>query len=89
MDGGIASAPEIGTYNEKFGWGLGIEQMGVDPDFEVDNNPTSAFKGEDDQLDKAISILKDWIRQEPISFPKSGPKKDLNTLGGEDDCSAA
>ena len=29
VDGGIATAPEYGTYNDKFGWGLGIEQVGV------------------------------------------------------------
>ena len=30
VDGGIATAPEYGTYNDKLGWGLGIEQMGVE-----------------------------------------------------------
>lgn len=88
VDGGIASAPEIGTYNERLGWGLGIEQMGVDPDFEVDNNPRSAFIGEDTQLTKAISILIEWIRQEPISFPIPGPKKGLNLSTQGADCSA-
>ena len=77
VDGGIASAPEIGTFNERLGWGLGIEQVGVEPDFEVDNNPRSAFKGEDAQLNKAISLLKDWLKQEPISYPNPGAKKNM------------
>jgi tricorn protease len=77
VDGGIASAPEIGTFNDRFGWGLGIEQMGVEPDFEVDNNPRSAFKGEDAQLTQAVSILKDWLDKEPITFPKVKPKKNV------------
>ena len=36
VDGGIATAPEYGTYNDKLGWGLGIEQMGVEVWLSVD-----------------------------------------------------
>lgn len=70
VDGGIASAPEVGTYNDKLGRGLGIENMGVSPDIEVDNNPTSTYKGEDAQLEKAISVLKEWLDKEPVVLPK-------------------
>ena len=77
VDGGIATAPEIGTYNNNFGWGLGIEQMGVEPDKEVDNNPRTAYDGKDDQLEAAIIYLADWIAREPIVDPRSpGPKND-------------
>ena len=43
-------APEIGIYNDNFGWGVGIEQMGVSPDIEVDNNPRTTYDGRDTQL---------------------------------------
>jgi C-terminal processing protease CtpA/Prc len=77
VDGGIASAPEIGTYNNNFGWGLGIEQMGVEPDESVDNNPRTAYDGKDDQLEAALSYLADWIEREPIVYPQEpGEKKD-------------
>ena len=77
VDGGIASAPEIGTYNNNFGWGLGIEQMGVEPDVAVDNNPRTAYDGKDDQLEAAITYLADWIEREPIVDPREpGEKKD-------------
>eukprot|EP00593_Proboscia_inermis_P006984 CAMPEP_0171309768 /NCGR_PEP_ID=MMETSP0816-20121228/19961_1 /TAXON_ID=420281 /ORGANISM="Proboscia inermis, Strain CCAP1064/1" /LENGTH=292 /DNA_ID=CAMNT_0011793529 /DNA_START=90 /DNA_END=965 /DNA_ORIENTATION=+ len=61
VDGGIASAPELGTYNEKWGWGMGIENEGVVPDIWVDNDPRAAFDGSKDfQLEKAIEVLADW-----------------------------
>jgi len=70
VDGGIATAPEIGTYNDKFGWGLGIENMGVIPDVEVDNNPKLAYDGIDTQLEMAIDVLKEWLDKEPVALPK-------------------
>jgi tricorn protease len=75
VDGGIASAPEIGTYNEKFGWGMGIEQQGVVPDIEVDNNPHTAFYGRDTQLERAIAELRQWLDQEPIVIPHPPDQK--------------
>ena len=89
VDGGIATAAEVGTYNDKFSWGLGVENMGVSPDIEVDNNPASAFKGEDTQLERAISVLKEWLAEEPIVLPKQpGPREDKSKKEGIDGCSA-
>ena len=89
VDGGIASAPEVGTYNDKFGWGLGIEQMGVEPDFEVDNNPRVCFDGKDQQLEYAIDYLRNWIKKEPVVLPKSpGPHPDRSIPKEAEDCSA-
>jgi tricorn protease len=70
VDGGIASAPEIGTFNDKFGWGMGIEQHGVVPDIEVDNNPRTNFDGKDAQLERAVAELKQWLQDEPVVTPK-------------------
>ena len=86
VDGGIASAPEVGTYNNNLGWGMGIEQMGVIPDIEVDNNPKSAFEGKDEQLERAMKVLKEWLKEEPIALPNSpGPHRDMSK---KEDCSA-
>jgi tricorn protease len=81
VDGGIATAPEIGTYNEKFGWGLGIEQMGVRPDLEVDNDPHQSYDGKDTQLETAILELKKWLLAEPIVMPKPPERKRDMTMG--------
>ena len=78
VDGGIATAPEYGTYNAHFGWGLGIEQMGVEPDVVIDNNPRETFDGRDRQLEEAITLLKTWLIEEPIVMPKEpGSQKDM------------
>jgi C-terminal processing protease CtpA/Prc len=87
VDGGIASAPEIGIFNSKFGWGGGIEQQGVTPDIEVDNNPRTSYDGRDLVLERAIKELKLWLAQEPIAEPKEpGPKPNMSLK--ENDCKA-
>jgi hypothetical protein len=73
VDGGIASAPEVGTFNSNFGWGLGIEQIGVKPDYVVDNDPRETFDGIDRQLEEAIQLLSTWLQEEPVRFPQSPP----------------
>ena len=89
VDGGIATAPEVGTYNNEFGWGMGIEQAGVEPDIVVDNNPRLFFDGHDQQLERAVEVLKDWLDQEPVAFPADpGPKKPMNLPKGAEHCPA-
>ncbi|MEB3212038.1 MAG: S41 family peptidase, partial [Leptolyngbyaceae bacterium] len=67
VDRGIASAAEIGVYGPEGEWL--IEGHGVEPDIVVDNLPHSTFKGEDAQLDYAISYLQEQIRQNPVTVP--------------------
>lgn len=87
VDEGIATAPEYGTYNSNFGWGLGIEQMGVQPDIFVDNNPREAFDGRDEQLETAIQTLRDWLLNEPIVIPKAPTShKDMALSKEAEDC---
>lgn len=87
VDGGIATAPEIGTYNDHFGWGLGIEQQGVEPDILVDNNPRIAFDGTDQQLEKAIDVLAQWLLDEPIVQPKAPlDRKDMSLKANVENC---
>ena len=88
VDGGIASSPEVGTYNDNLGWGLGIEQMGVSPDIEVDNNPADAYNGEDTQLKRAISVLKEWLEEEPVVLPKRPGKHNDRSKKDDGGCSA-
>lgn len=87
VDGGIASAPEIGIFNAKFGWGGGIEQQGVTPDIEVDNNPRTHYDGHDAVLERAIKELRAWLDEEPVPEPKEpGPKPDMSLKSN--DCKA-
>ena len=74
VDGGIATAPEIGTYNNEWGWGLGIEQMGVTPDILADNDPRQTYDGKDHQLEVGISTLAQMLKEDPPLLPDNpGP----------------
>ncbi len=56
IDGGILYKPEFAPYS-KDGKKWIIEGYGVDPDIVIDNDPAEAFKGKDAQLDKAIEVI--------------------------------
>ncbi len=71
VDGGIATAAEVGVFGPEGQWL--IEGHGVDPDIVVDNLPHETFKGRDAQLEAAIKYLQDKIKAEPIEAPKAPP----------------
>jgi C-terminal processing protease CtpA/Prc len=80
VDGGIATAPQWGTFNAKFGWGGGVEMTGVSPDIEVDNDPRMAFDGRDSQLERAILELKEMLEADSLArfeTPGERPNKAL------------
>jgi tricorn protease len=45
-----------------------VENHGVDPDIVLDNDPASASAGKDVQLDKAIAVLLQQIKEKPFTF---------------------
>lgn len=68
VDKGIASAAEIGVYGPERRWL--IEGHGVEPDITVDNLPHATFRGKDAQLDRAVKLLLEKIKQDPRPVPK-------------------
>ncbi len=53
--------PEFASYSsEKSEWI--IEGHGVDPDISIDNDPHQEFLGNDAQLDKAIEVIKEQLK---------------------------
>jgi tricorn protease len=66
-DQGIATAAESGVYGPERKWL--IEGHGVDPDIVVDNPPHATFEGQDAQLDAAIRLMLDQIKQHPNPVP--------------------
>jgi C-terminal processing protease CtpA/Prc len=83
VDGGIAAAPQWGTWNAKFGWGSGIEMTGLTPDFIVDNDPYQTYFGNDFQLEAAIQHLKEAIRKDPVVEPTIPEPHPDTSLKGE------
>lgn len=88
VDGGIAAAPQWGTFNERLGWGGGVEMTGVGPDIEVVNDPHMTFHERDVQLETAILELKNWLEKEPVPafHTPAGSRPDMSLHN--DDCPA-
>ncbi len=61
IDGMDLRKPEFASYSaEKSEWI--IEGQGVEPDIWVDNDPSQEYKGIDTQLDKAIEVILDELK---------------------------
>lgn len=69
VDNGIATAAQLGVYGPEGKWL--IEGHGVDPDIVVDNLPHATFEGKDAQLEKALQVLEQEIRQDPRPTAKA------------------
>ena len=67
VDEGIATAAEFGVFSPDGAWL--IEGHGVDPDVVVDNPPHATFHGKDAQLDRAVALLQQLIKDDPRPLP--------------------
>lgn len=75
LDGGYLNRPEFSRFDlEAREWIM--EGKGVEPDIEVDNDPAREFAGLDDQLNKAIEVVKDLLAKNPVTVPKPPPYPD-------------
>jgi tricorn protease len=73
-DNGIATAAQTGVYAADGKWL--IEGHGVDPDVTVDNPPHATFAGADAQLQAAIDLLQQEIKDDPNPVPPHPPYPD-------------
>jgi tricorn protease len=73
IDGGSLQKPEFGPFDHKTGDWI-VEGWGVEPDIVLDNDPAKEYAGEDQQLNKAIEvILEEMKNTKPL--PKIPPYK--------------
>ena len=75
IDGGTLTKPEFAHY-DKDGKEFVIEGRGVDPDIRVDNDPAKEYIGEDEQLNKAIEVVLDELKNNPQVLPPVPPYPD-------------
>jgi tricorn protease len=71
VDGGFLNRPEFAPYSKDGHWI--VEGHGVDPDIVVDNDPAREFRGEDQQLDKAIEVILDELKTQEVNLPPVPP----------------
>jgi tricorn protease len=75
IDGGDMRKPEYAHYNAE-GTDWIIEGYGVEPDIEVRNDPALEYEGIDEQLNKAIEVLLEDLRNNPVEYPDVPPFPD-------------
>ncbi|RPH38282.1 protease, partial [bacterium] len=75
LDGGFLNCPEFSRFDTE-GKEWTIEGKGVEPDIYVDNDPGREYAGIDDQLDKAIEVIKEELRKNPPKLPTPPPYPD-------------
>ncbi len=67
MDGGTVTAPNLAIWTEE-GWV--VENIGVPPDIEVEQNPADVMAGKDPQLERAIQVALQELEKNPQAPPK-------------------
>ena len=65
MDGGSVTAPEAGFWSPMNGGTWIAENVGVSPDYTVEERPDLVVNGHDPQLEKAIELAMDALKKMP------------------------
>jgi tricorn protease len=69
LDGGTVTAPRWGLYGTKGEWE--VENIGIAPDVEVEQDPALVRKGQDPQLEKAVAlVLQELQANPPVKFKR-------------------
>jgi tricorn protease len=84
MDDGFVSAPSSGVWNPNGRWE--VENHGVAPDIEVEQDPELVRQGRDPQLEAAVELVLRELEKNPVARPKRPPYPNYhapNTAAGE------
>jgi tricorn protease len=70
IDGGMVTAPNVGIWTKD---GFVVENVGVAPDIEVEQTPADVIAGKDPQLEKAIEVALQQLKENPQVDPVRPP----------------
>ena len=71
LDGGFVTAPRVAIYGLHGQWE--VENHGIAPDIEVENDPASVAAGHDPQLEKAVQVTMEALKKNPVVLPDHPP----------------
>jgi len=71
LDGGGVTAPRGAIYGLNGDWE--VENRGIPPDIEVENDPASVAAGHDRQLEKAVEVTMEALKKNPVVIPDHPP----------------
>jgi tricorn protease len=80
MDGGAVTSPNFGFFNPEGRWD--VENKGVAPDVEVELDPQLVQEGRDPQLERAVAIAMEQLKEHPVPEPHRPPYPNYQTRGG-------
>ncbi len=61
------TSPNFGFFNPEGQWD--VENKGVAPDIEVDLDPKSVHDGHDPQLERAVAVALQQLKEHPVPEP--------------------
>ena len=67
MDGGEVTSPSVAFFSPAGQWD--VENHGVDPDVVVEQDPKAVAEGHDPQLEKAVAVALEQLKQNPPPEP--------------------
>jgi tricorn protease len=80
MDGGIVTTPSRGFWTPNNDWE--VENHGVAPDVEVEQDPKAMREGRDPQLERAVALLLADLEKNPLPKHKKPPYPNYHNNGG-------
>jgi tricorn protease len=79
IDGGSIGTPNLAFYNLDGAWD--VENNGVSPDYEVEMDPKLVRAGHDPQLEKAIAVVLEGLKKNPVNYGKRPSYPDYQKKG--------
>ena len=76
MDGGNVTAPSFGFFNPDGHWD--VENKGITPDVEVELDPKAMREGHDPQLERAVALALQQVKEHPVPEPHRPPFPNYN-----------
>ena len=71
LDGGFVTAPRVAIFGLHGEWE--VENHGIAPDIEVENDPASVAAGHDSQLERAVQVTLEALKKNPVVIPQHPP----------------
>ena len=81
IDGGFVTAPRVAIYGLHGQWE--VENHGIAPDIEVENDPASVAAGHDPQLEKAVQVTLEALKKNPVVLPEASAVSELSKDTGQ------
>jgi tricorn protease len=81
IDGGFVTAPRAAIYGLNGDWE--VENRGITPDVDVEFDPQLVRQGHDPQLERAVEVVLDLLRKNPLPTYMKPPYPNYHPVAGQ------